>query len=138
MTKDEENLLVQLNKAQKESGHLSPGILSGLAESLDIPLSKVYGVASFYSFLATKPQGRNVIRICRNLPCLLKGSETIIEAISEEIDIKLGQATVDGRFSFKFTNCIGACDKAPAMLINDDVHGELTPAKVAQILSSYD
>lgn len=138
MSAEKGELLVQLAKAQRESGHLSPGILAGLAESLGIPLSKVYGVASFYSFLSTKPQGRNVIRICRNLPCLLKGSETVIEAISEEIDVKPGQTTADGRFSFEFTNCIGACDKSPAMLINDDVHGDLTPAKITQILSSYD
>lgn len=138
MSAEKGDLLVQLEKAQRESGHLSSGFLSGLAESLDIPLSKVYGVASFYSFLSTKPQGRNVIRICRSLPCQLKNSETIIKTISEEIGIKPGQTTADGRFSFEFTNCIGACDKVSAMLINDDVHGDLTPAKITQILSSYD
>lgn len=138
MTEDKGKLLVELEKTQRESGYLSPEFLAGLAESLDIPLSRVYGVASFYSFLATRPQGRNVIRICRSLPCLLKHSETIIKTISEELGIKPGQTTADGRFSFELTNCIGACDKAPAMLVNDDVHGNLTPAKIAKILNSYD
>ena len=138
MVEDKGKLLVELEKTQRETGHLSTEYLAGLAKSLDIPLSRVYGVASFYSFLATKPQGRNVIRICRSLPCILKNAEMIIETISEELGIKPGQTTADGRFTFELTNCVGACDKAPAMLVNDDVYGDLTPAKISKILDSYD
>ncbi|MFC1953200.1 NAD(P)H-dependent oxidoreductase subunit E, partial [Chloroflexota bacterium] len=97
----------------------------------------VYGVASFYSFLSPKPLGRNIIRICRSLPCYMKDYQTVAESITGEIGINPGETTADGRFTFELTNCIGACDKAPAMLINDEVHGNLTPDKISRILKTY-
>ncbi len=109
-----------------------------LASSLGIPLSEVYGVATFYSFLSTKPLGRNVIMACKSLPCFLKNSELIISSIKDRIGIKPGETTPDGKFSFQLTNCIGACDKAPAIMINSDVYGDLTPDKIARILQTYE
>jgi NADH-quinone oxidoreductase subunit E len=100
-------------------------------------VNEVYGVASFYSFLSTKPLGRNVIRVCKSLPCYLKNSEMIIGAVAKELGIAPGETTVDRRFSFELTNCIGQCDKAPAMLIDGDVYGDLTPEKIAGILKGY-
>jgi len=135
--KGPEDLLVLLEEAQKESGYLSEELMVELAESLDIPVNDVYGVASFYSFLSTKPLGRNVIRICKSLPCYLKNCQTIIESVEKEIGIKPGETTPDGRFSFQLTNCIGLCDGAPAMLINNDAHVDLTPSKISQILQNY-
>ena len=129
-----EYLLVLLQEAQSKYGCLSEEVMAGLAESLDMPVSDVYGVVSFYSFLSTKPLGRNVIRICKSLPCYLKSSPTIIESMAKEIGIKPGETTPDGKFSFQLGNCIGACDKAPAMMINDAVYGDLTPEKISQIL----
>ena len=133
----QEDLLGLLKEAQSKFGYVSEQVIAGLAESLDIPINDVYGVASFYSFLATKPLGRNVIRVCKSLPCYLKHSLTIIEGVEKEIGIKPGETTADGRFSFQLTNCIGACDGAPAMMINDEVHVDLTPEKIARILKSY-
>ena len=129
-----ENLLVALKEAQARFGYLPQESMAELAASLDIPVNDVYGVASFYSFLATRPLGRNVIRICRSLPCYLENCQTIIETVEKEIGIKPDETTPDGRFSFKLTNCIGLCDKAPAMLVNNDAHVELTPRKISQIL----
>jgi NADH-quinone oxidoreductase subunit E len=97
----------------------------------------VYGVTTFYSFLSVEPLGRNVIRICKSIPCYLKNAEMIVESAEKVLGIKPGQTTEDGRFSFELTNCIGACEQAPAMLINDEVHGHLTPRKIAEILRSY-
>ncbi len=131
------NLLLALQQAQAKSGYLSPEFLAELADSLGVPVSDVYGVASFYSFLATKPSGRNVIRICKSLPCFLKDSRIIIETLEKELGIGPGKTTPDGRFTFELTNCIGLCDRAPAMLINDDPHVDLTPEKIARILRSY-
>ena len=131
------DLLVLLQEAQSEYGYLSEEVMTELAGSLDIPLNDVYGVASFYSFLATRPLGRNVIKICKSLPCYLKHCQTIIETVEKEIGIKPGETTPDKRFSFQLTNCIGLCDRAPAMLINDDAHVDLTPEKIARILKSY-
>ena len=133
----QEDLMVLLKETQNKFGYVSGEVMAELAESLDISINDVYGVASFYSFLSTKPLGRNVIRICQSLPCYLKHCQTIIESVEKEIGIKPGETTPDGRFSFQLTNCIGLCDKAPAMMINNDVHVDLTPEKIAQILQEY-
>ncbi|MEE8414418.1 MAG: NADH-quinone oxidoreductase subunit NuoE [Dehalococcoidales bacterium] len=130
-------LLVLLKEAQRKDGYLSEKVMSDLAEALEMSKSDVFGVATFYSFLSTKPTGRNVIRICRSLPCYLKNYQAIVESVAGEIGIDPGETTADGRFTFELTNCIGACDKAPAMLINDEVHGNLTPEKISQILKTY-
>jgi NADH:ubiquinone oxidoreductase subunit E len=127
-----------LKEAQDKFGYVPPEVMAELAESLALPLNEVYGVASFYSFLSIKPLGRNVIRICQSLPCYLKHSEIIIESVARELGIKPGETTPDGRFSFQLTNCIGLCDRAPAMMINNDAHVDLTPEKIAQILAAYE
>jgi NADH-quinone oxidoreductase subunit E len=134
---ESQNLLAALKEAQARSGYISQEFMVELADSLGVPVGDVYGVASFYSFLAPRPLGRNVIRICRSLPCYLKSCQTIIETVEKEIGIKPGETTPDGRFSFELTNCIGLCDRAPAMLINNDAHVDLTPEKIAKILQSY-
>ena len=132
-----DNILLALEEAQRKFGYISPEFMRELARSLDIPVNDVYGVASFYSFLVTRPQGRNIIRICQSLPCHLKEGQAIMEAIETAIGIKPGNTTEDGRFSYEMTNCIGLCDGAPAMLINHDVHVKLTPEKIAGILAKY-
>ena len=134
---ESQNLLVALKEAQTRFGYLPQEFMAELADSLDVPVNDVYGVASFYSFLATRPLGRNVIRICKSLPCYLESCQTIIDTVEKEIGIKPGETTPDGRFSFELTNCIGLCDRAPAMLINNDAHVDLTPKKISQILQNY-
>ena len=132
-----ENLLVVLKETQAKFGYLSPALMTELASSLDVPVNEVYGVASFYSFLNIKPLGRNIIRICRSVPCYLKENHAVIETVEREIGIKPGETSPASRFSFELTNCIGLCDRAPAMLVNSDVHVDLTPSKISQILQSY-
>jgi len=132
-----EDLVGLLKEAQSKFGYVPEEVMAGLAESLEIPINEVYGVASFYSFLSIKPLGRNVIRVCKSLPCYLKNCQIIIEAVEKELGIKPGETTADGRFSFQLTNCIGLCDRAPAMMINNDAHVDLTPKKISQILKSY-
>ncbi|MGD9118389.1 MAG: NADH-quinone oxidoreductase subunit NuoE [Dehalococcoidia bacterium] len=136
--RDRGRLLVLLEAAQDKSAHVSREVITELAESTGLSVGEVYGVASFYSFLSTKPKGRHVIRICKSLPCLLKNAQVIIDGVRQELGIKPGETTADGKFSFELTNCIGACDKAPAMMINSDVHGNLTPKKIAKILKTYE
>ena len=136
--KGRENLLERLKEAQNRFGYLPEKIIVELAKSLNLSTSEVYGVATFYSFLSTKPQGRNVIRICKSLPCFLKNSQMIVKSIEEEVGIRPGDTTSDGKFSLQLTNCIGACDKAPAMMINNDVYADLTPKKVSQILKAFE
>ena len=132
-----EDLVGLLKEAQSKFGYVPEEVMAELAESLEIPINEVYGVASFYSFLSLKPLGRNVIRVCKSLPCYLKNCQIIIEAVEKELGIKPGETTADGRFSFQLTNCIGLCDQAPAMMINNDAHVDLTSEKISQILKSY-
>ena len=132
-----QNLLIALQEAQERLGFLPPELMAELAESFNVPVNDVYGVATFYSFLYRRPMGRNVIRICRSLPCYLEGGQLVAETIARKIGIKPGQTTPDGRFSLELANCIGLCDRAPAMLINDDAHVSLTPRKIAAILQEY-
>jgi NADH:ubiquinone oxidoreductase subunit E/NAD-dependent dihydropyrimidine dehydrogenase PreA subunit len=131
------NLLPMLKKAQDRSHYLSGKFIGETADSLNLSISEVYGVSTFYSFLSTKPLGRNVIRVCKSVPCYLQGSQMILRSIEDEIGIKPGQATRDKKFSLELTNCIGACDRAPALLVNQDVYGNLTPKKISRILQKY-
>ena len=136
--KGQENVLIpMLLEAQAEFGWVPPQAIEGIADALKVFTSQVYSVATFCPFLSTKPRGRNVIRICKSLPCFLKNSEMIIKSVEQEIGINPGETTPDGKFSFELTNCIGACDRAPAVMINNDVYGDLTPSKIAQILELY-
>jgi NADH:ubiquinone oxidoreductase subunit E len=135
--KGQEDLMVLLKEAQHKFGHVPEEVMAELAESLDIPINDVYGIVSFYSLLSIRPLGRNVIRICQSLPCYLKHCQTIIESVEREIGIRPGETTPDERFSFQLTNCIGLCDRAPAMMINSDAHVDLTPEKISQIVKTY-
>ena len=135
--RDHEPLLISLKQAQEEHACLTREVIIEISRSLGLPGSDVFGVASFYSFLSTKPRGRNIIRVCGSVPCYLKKSHMILESVADKLGIRPGETTADGRFSIELTNCIGACDTAPAMLINDDVHGNLTPRKISRILKSY-
>ncbi len=131
------SLLNLLKTAKEKEGFVSPDSIDKIAETLDIPINEVYGVATFYSFLPVKALGDCLIRVCGNLPCYMKNAAMIIETVSDELGISPGETTADGRYSFEVTNCIGACDMAPAMLVNDDVHGHLTPKKIRDVLKAY-
>jgi NADH:ubiquinone oxidoreductase subunit E len=132
-----EKLLSMLEARQRESGHISEDAINEIATELGVSIGDVYGVSTFYSFLSTRPLGRHVIRICKSLPCYIKDAPMIMEGMEKAIGIKPGETTSDGRFSFELTNCIGACDQAPAMLVDDKVHGNLTPGKISDIIEGY-
>ena len=134
---DCEGILAELKKEQLHSNFVSESAMRRLKDQFGTTLGEVYGLASFYSFLSTKPTGRNVIRVCRSLPCFLKNGEFLLNVIKKSIGILPGETTKDERFSLEFTNCIGACDKAPTIMVNHDIHGELTDADIPDILASY-
>lgn len=133
-----EQLLNLIKEEQARSGYVTESGMKAIAQSLGIPLGEVFGTATFYSFLDTKPRGRHVIRVCKSVPCYLQNGEKIASFIEKELKIAPGEITADGQFSFELTNCIGACDQAPAMLIDDDLYGDLNPEKIKAILQSYE
>ena len=129
-------LLPSLKRRVKESRHLSKEAMSGVAGGACLPLNDVYGVSTFYTYLPAGPVGKNIIRVCQCVPCDLKDAQCVVDSVKKEIGIDPGQTTADGKFSLELVNCIGACDEAPAMMINDKMYGGLTPAKIAEILKS--
>ncbi|MFC1713465.1 NADH-quinone oxidoreductase subunit NuoE [Candidatus Poribacteria bacterium] len=131
------DLISVLKEKQEEHGYISQDVMVDVAEELGTSITNVYEVATFYSFLSTEPLGANVIKICKSVPCFLKSSESVTEMLKKELNIVPGEVTEDGKFSLHLTNCIGACDTAPAMMINEKVYGDLTPDKVVQILDEY-
>lgn len=132
-----EFLLPILQGVIEKEKFLSEYTMSEIAKEMDIPASEVYGTATFYSFLETKPTGKYIIRVCKTITCAMKGKSQILFAIQNMLKIKLGETTPDKKFSLLETNCLGWCHKAPAMLINNDIYTELTPEKVREILSDY-
>lgn len=128
------NLISILKEVQDRRLYLSSEIMHNIARELNVSYNDVYEIATFYSFLSTKPLGKNVIRVCKSTPCFLKNCDVIIKTVENELGIKPGEMTNDGKFSLHLTNCIGACDKSPAMLINKNVYGNLTVDKIAKIL----
>jgi len=130
-------LLPALKDRVGKDGSLNRESMSGLAGQCRLPLNEVFGVASFYAFLPVSPAGKNVIRVCRCLPCHLKDAQAVIGSIKKELGIAPGETSKDGKFSFELVGCIGACDQAPAMMINDKLYGNLTPPGIAEILKSY-
>lgn len=136
--KKREDLLMLLKSAQAEYRHIPRAFIVDTAKALGLPENQVFGVASFYAFLSVEPLGKHVIRICQNLPCYLKNSRMIIDSVKKKTGIIPGETTPDGRFSLELVSCIGACDVAPAMLVNHDVHGNLTPQRISEILNTYD
>ena len=130
-------LLPKLKSEVEQKGYFSRETLAGVAGQVDLPLNSVYGVASFYTYLPVSVVGKNVIKVCNCLPCEMKQASAVVEGIRREIGIGPGQTTTDGKFTLELVGCIGACDMAPAMLINDKLYGNLTAEGIAGILKSY-
>jgi len=130
-------LLPMLKQELANNNSLSKTVLTSLADKTGLPLNEIYGVSTFYSYLPVATAGRNIIRVCGCLPCDMKDAQGVIGSIKKELEIEPGQTTADGKFTLEVVGCIGACDQAPAMLINDKLYGNLTPEGIAGILKSY-
>ena len=136
--RDKKGSLIQiLHLAQEIYGHLPLDLQQFIANSLDIPLSEVSGVITFYSFFSTKPRGEHTIRVCLGTACYVRGGKKIIERLSEILGVGLGETTKDGRFTFEIARCIGACGLAPAMMIDNVVYKQVNANKLESILSQY-
>lgn len=130
-------LLPALYIAQREFGWLSPDAYEAVSTILNIPKATVRGVGTFYAMLKHKPMGRNVIRLCTNVACMLLGAERLVDFLKRKYGLEDGGTTPDNRFSLVVMECIGACGDAPAMLVNDDSYGDITEQKIEEILSKY-
>lgn len=131
-------LMPILQKAQGIYGYLPIEVQKVIAEQMEIPLEEVYGVVSFYSQFTLNPKGKYAISVCLGTACYVKGSQTILDKLSEKLGIKPGGITSDGKFSLEATRCLGACGLAPAMVINGEVYGRLKVEDLDRILAKYE
>lgn len=130
-------LIMVLHQAQELFGYLPDDVIKRVAEGLDVPLSEVYGVVTFYSLFSLKPRGKYKVSVCLGTACYVKGAAQIVAELETQLKVKPGGTTDDGLFTLQITRCIGACGLAPVMTINDDVYGRLTPNKLSEILAKY-
>lgn len=132
-----ESLLPILQGIVTKELHISEEAMIEVARELDMSAAQVYGTATFYSFLDTRPTGKYVIRVCKTITCMMHGKNQIIRELENLLKIRLGETTHDGVFTLLETNCLGQCHKGPAMLINELPFTELTPEKVRKIIIEY-
>lgn len=135
----EENLIPILHDIQEatELKYLKDEDLVAVAEYMNIPLSEIHGTVTFYSMFSRTPRGRHIIRVCESAPCHLMGATTIIQALEAILGIKVGETTKDKNFTLELTACLGICAVAPAMMIDSEMHGNLTLEKVKEIIDGY-
>ena len=125
-----------LQEAQNVYGYLPIEVQRIIADGLNIPLSEVYGIATFYSLFTLNPKGQHRVSVCLGTACYVKNSQLILDKIEAMLGCKAGSITPDGKFSVDATRCVGACGLAPVIMINNDVYG-LTPDMVGDILKKY-
>jgi len=128
-------LITILQEIQEIYSYLSEEALTHLSAEANIPLSRIYAVATFYAQFYLTPRGRNTIRVCRGTACHVRGSSRILDAVERELGITEGETTADLEYTLETVACIGACALAPTMVINQSTHGKMTPSKVAEVLS---
>ncbi len=129
------HLLPVLRDIQDRKGYISDRDMQEIADGLGIHPVEVYSVVTFYSFLTSKKKGKCIIRVSNCMPNVMSGSKNVIKAFERALKIKLGETTKDGRFTLETTGCIGMCDQAPAIMVNDQLMGKISPNKVGQLIA---
>lgn len=132
--RDRSALMPILQAIQRKYRYVSDYAQQEIARLLDIHPVEVFSVISFYSFLHSEPQGRNIVRLCRTIVCDLAGREEVEKAVMRELKIGIGETTKDKKITLEHTNCLGMCDQGPAMMVNDKIYTKLTPEKAVEIL----
>lgn len=131
-------LIEVLHKAQGIFGYLPKEVQLFVAQKLDVPASKVFGVVSFYSYFTTEPRGEYVVNVCMGTACFVRGSGNVLAQFEKELGIKNGETTADGKFTIGSLRCVGACGLAPVVMVNDKVYGNVTAEDVKNILADYE
>ena len=128
-------LINTLHAIQDHYGNFIPiEAAEALKEVTGTPLSRIYEVLTFYTMFATHKRGKHVIRVCKSLPCHVTGGQAVIDSLKYRLEIDFGETTEDGLFTLEETSCLGLCGVSPAMMINDEAYGNLTPERVSEII----
>lgn len=133
----ESNLIAVLQTVQERLGYLPPAALQEISCRIHIPLARIYGVVTFYAQFYTEPRGKHTVRCCRGTACHVKGSGRVLNSVERILGISEGETTPDMLFFLETVACLGTCFVAPAMMIDDQCFGKLTPQRVERILRSY-
>lgn len=135
---DKHLVMAVMQKAQDIYGYLPFEVQVMIAEGMDVPLEKVYGISTFYAQFALSPKGKYNVSVCLGTACYVKGSQAILDEICNVLGVGSGECTLDGKFSVEECRCVGACGLAPVFMVNEDVYGRVTPDQVADILAKYE
>ena len=130
-------LIPVLEEAQVSLEYLPLSVQKKIAAGLNLPLSRVYGVVTFYSFFTMTPRGKHTVRVCLGTACYVRGGKALAETLEKQFGIKEGETTADRMFTLESVRCLGACGLGPVIVVDDDVHGRVKPAKIKEILSQY-
>ncbi len=130
-------LIQVLHTAQGLYGYLPLELQQYIADKLEMPLSEVSGVVSFYSFFSVNPRGEHTIRVCLGTACYVRGGKKIIDHLLQKLNVEVGGTTQDRKFTFEIARCIGACGLAPALMIDDVVYRQMSPSKVDTLLATF-
>ena len=130
-------LIPVLHEVQKLYKYLPEEALQVVSEELDIPMSEIYGVSTFYSQFTLEPKGEHIIKVCLGTACYVKGSQDILDRFSSILKVEIGKTTSDGKFTLEAARCLGACGLAPVLMVDDKVYGRLIPDDVIRIIEEY-
>jgi len=136
--KDQKGALIPiLHEAQELFGYIPEEAMKRISELLNIPVAEIFGVATFYSRFTLTPRGKHTISVCLGTACYVKNSKGVLERLEEELNVKTGGTTSDGKFTLEATRCLGCCGLAPVMMIGEDVYGKLVPDDIPDIVKKY-
>ena len=130
-------IISALHEVQHTYGYISSTAQKYLSKELNVPMSEIYGIITFYSRFSLVPKGKYNIQVCMGTACYVKGSEKVLNRFKEKLGIKEGETTSDGKFSIESVRCIGACGLAPAIVINEEVYGKMDEKKVDELIEKY-
>lgn len=130
-------LINVLHKVQGTFGYLPAEVQEVVADELDVPVAKVYGVVTFYSYFTMIPKGKHPISICTGTACYVRGAEKVLDEFKKELDVEVGETTEDGKFSISCLRCVGACGLAPVVMVGEKTYGRVAPEMVKDIIEEY-
>jgi NADH-quinone oxidoreductase subunit E/NADP-reducing hydrogenase subunit HndA len=136
--KDPQELINILHSTQEHFGYLPAEVQEVISAETGVPVAKIYGVVTFYSFFTMTPKGRHPISICMGTACYVRGAEKVLDEFKKELGLQVGQTSKDGKFSLSSLRCVGACGLAPVVLIGDKTYGRVAPDDVRNILKEYE
>jgi NADP-reducing hydrogenase subunit HndA len=135
---DPQELINVLHKCQEHFGYLPAEVQEVISNELVVPVAKIYGVVTFYSFFTMTPKGKHPVSICMGTACYVRGAEKVLDEFKKELGLQVGQTTPDGKFSLSSLRCVGACGLAPVVMVGDKTYGRVAPDDVRNILKEYE